>query len=188
MGLLEDVPELYMIIAVVVAVSLVAVTVFIIFWFGLGRQRTFEEAKAIASRQADLVLQEEHKNSPRAKKGKKQFTRKKKVGQQWEEPQQEETIPESQVRKGILKPSSTPDKEPTPERSPRIRVGFNIDVPTDESKSSHSNPPTPHPHKSAAPVFKVREVRLAELSMFVLVCLEPGGHCLHTRGSRSRLV
>ena len=169
MGLLEDVPELYMIVPVVVAVGLVAVTVFIIFWLGLGRQRTFEEAKAIASRQADLVLQEEHKNSPRAKKGKKQFPRKKKAEHQWEEPQQEETIPESQVRKGILKPSSTPGKEPTPERSPRNRVGFSIDVATDESKSSHSNPPTPHPHKSTAPVFKVKEVRRADLSVLVLV-------------------
>ncbi len=152
---MESLPDMYMIIPAAVGVGCVALTVFFIFWIGLGKQRTFEEAKALASRQADLVLQEEYKNSPRAKKGKRQFPRKKKADH-WEDPQQEESLADAQARKGILKSA----KEATPEKAPRNRVEFNIDVDgEEETVTTRSNPPTPHPHK-VAPTFTNKEVSI----------------------------
>lgn len=146
---MEDLTELHVIVPAMVGLGCVVLTVLFIFWLGLGKQRTFEEAKAMASRKAELVLQEEYKNSPRAKKGRKQFPRKKK----WEEPQQEESTDETHTRKGILKLG----KEFTQDRTPRNRVEFNIDNPIQENDTSRSNPPTPYPQKTV-PVFGVEDV------------------------------
>jgi len=153
MALLDDLPEMITVLPVVlIGVGVVGLTVFLIFWFGLGKQRTFEEAKAMASRQADLVLQEEYKNSPRNKKGKRQFPRKKKNP---EEVPQDKDAADSQTPKGILKPVG---KEQTPERSPRSnRVGFSIDM--DEPKvTPRANPPTPHPSKTASTLKTLKDV------------------------------
>ena len=170
MGILEDVPpELYTILVpALVGVGLIGLTVLVVFWIGLRRPKSFEEAKASASRRADLVLQEKaNQNSPRARKTKKPFpTRKKKKTDQWEESQEELTAAtnDSQTPKGILKPVTvTSRKEPTPERSPRNRVGFQIETAVKEEATPRVSPPTPHPAKTA-PVFK------QEVSCFVLHC------------------
>ncbi len=152
MGLLEMFTDTSMIIPAIVAVGTVALTVLGIFWFGFGKTRTFEEAKALASKQADLVLREEYRNSPRAKKGRRQFPRKKKT-EQWEEPQQEESMLEPP--KGILKSAV----EPTPDKSPRSnRVEFNITMEKARGGSARPDPPTPHPHKAVPLAFKSLEV------------------------------
>ncbi len=146
--------DVSLIIPAIIAIGTVVLTVLAIFWFGLGKTRTFEEAKALASKQADQVLQEEYRNSPRAKKGRKQFPRKKKTDH-WDEPQQEETTPP----KGILKSKV----EPTPDKSPRNnRVGFNIAM-EKEGTTTRTNPPTPHPSKTVPSVFKSQEVRVYAL-------------------------
>ena len=175
MGILEDVPpELYSILVpALIGVGLIGLTVLVIFWVGLRSPKSFEEAKASASRRADLVLQEKaNQNSPRAKSVKKPFkTRKKKRSDQWEEPQEESTAAtnDSQAPKGILKPvTATSRKEPTPERSPRNRVGFQIETSMkEETTPPRVSPPTPHPSKTA-PVFK------KEVSYF-LVCVGVNG-------------
>ena len=169
MAVTDDIPAdlLTVVLPVAVCVVLVIVTVAIVFWLGSNRQRSFEEAKAQASRQADEVLKEkESQSSPRAvKKGRR--PRRQKKSDQGEE--YLEDVPlikdEGQPRKSILKtPVSgniVPLNEGTPERSPRSKVGFQLETtPKEDSKTPRTSPPTPHPNKlQQGPVFTA-QVRL----------------------------
>lgn len=179
MAVMDEIPAdlLPVLLPVGIGVVFVIVTVAIVFWLGSNRQRSFEEAKAQASRQAEEVLREkEYRNSPRAaaKKGPGRRTRRPKKGEQGGEESQEETPlvkDDMQPRKSILKvpagSSSTTagaavaPKEVTPERSPRSKVGFHLDTPpkVDEGKISRTSPPTPHPNKQQQqPVFTQQQV------------------------------
>ena len=173
MALLEDIPpEVYtMFIPMMFGVVLVAVTVIAIFWIGAGRQRSFEEAKAQASKRAEEMLKgKEYQNSPRAKKGKRQFPRKPKKA---DEELSSLSLDDSQPLKGILKPAAAVVKELTPERSPRNRVEFQLDSSIKENKTApRASPPTPHPGKQ--PHFKeaMQQVCVYVFACtFVLVCV-----------------
>ena len=182
MAVMDEIPAdlLTVLLPVSIGVVFVIITVAVVFWLGSNRQRSFEEAKAQASRQADEVLREkEYRNSPRAaaKKGPGRRPRRPKRPDQGGEESQEDTPlvkDEGQPRKSILKvpagSSSTTTtsaavapKEVTPERSPRSKVGFHLDTPpkADEGKISRTSPPTPHPNKQQQqpPVFTQQQVQ-----------------------------
>lgn len=158
MAVMDDIPAdlLPVLLPIGIGVIFVIVTVAVVFWLGSNRQRSFEEAKAQASKQADQVLREkEHHSSPKAtKKGRR--PRRQKKAEQGEE-SQEDAPPikeEGQPRKSILKPpaSTILPKEVTPERSPRSsKVGFHLDTPPKEdSRTPRTSPPTPHPNKQSS--------------------------------------
>lgn len=180
MGVLDDVPtELYTIlIPALIGVGLIALTVFVVFWVGLKSPKSFEEAKASASRRADQALLEKaNQSSPRAKKVKKPYpTRKKRKVEVWEDPQEESSATDSQTPKGILKPvTEIVPKESSPDRSPQNRVGFQIDTAVkEESSVSKANPPTPYPAKTIS-LFKAKEVRYFTCNLFDSKRLPCGG-------------
>lgn len=119
----------------VLGVAMVMVTVAFVFWLGSGGKRSYEEAKAQASRKASEALKEKDKVSPKAKKPRKNF-RKKKV---------EEVEPVQ--RKGILKVPSAAD-EAVADRPVINKVEFKLDDSEKEEETSpHINPPTPYPNK-----------------------------------------
>ena len=186
MAVMDEIPAdvLTVLVPVSIGVVFVIATVAVVFWLGSNRQRSFEEAKAQASRQADEVLREkEYRNSPRAatKKGPGRRPRRpKKADQGGEESQEDVPLVKDeggQPRKSILKvpaavgsssssatassPAVAP-KEVTPERSPRSKVGFHLDTPpkADEGKVSRTSPPTPHPNKQQQqpPLFAQQQV------------------------------
>ena len=173
MAVLDEIPAdlLPVLLPVGIGVVFVIVTVAVVFWLGSNRQRSFEEAKAQASRQAEEVLRgKEYRNSPRAaaKKGPGRRPRRPKKADQGGEDSQEDTPlskDDGQPRKSILKvpaPATPAAKEATPERSPRSKVGFHLDTPpkADEAKQSRTSPPTPHPSKQQqAPMFAQQPVR-----------------------------
>jgi nitrogen fixation-related uncharacterized protein len=123
----------------VLGVGMVLVTVIVVFWLGSGKKRSYEEAKAQASRKAEEVLREKEQTSPKAKKGKKNFRKKK-------EHQDESGVP---PRKGILKPPSPSSivEAATPERPTPNKVEFKLDAPAKEGKVQRVNPTTPYPNK-----------------------------------------
>ena len=189
MAVMDEIPAdlLPVLLPVSIGVVFVIATVAVVFWLGSNRQRSFEEAKAQASRQADEVLREkEYRNSPRAaaKKGPgRRPRRSKRVDQGGEESQEETPLvkDEGQPRKSILKvpaaSSSTTigatvaPKEVTPERSPRSKVGFNLDTPpkVDEGKTSRTSPPTPHPNKQQQqPTFPHQQVNALHKFFFII--------------------
>lgn len=173
MAFLDDVPpEFYtMLIPVLLGVGLVAITVLAIFWIGAGRQRSFEEAKAQASKRAEEVLKgKEYQNSPRAKKGKRQYPRKPKKG---DEEGVGLSLEDTQPLKGILKAAASTAKEATPERSPRNRVEFQLDSPSADTKETpRTSPPTPHPAKQPPMRLQMQPVSIASI---FYVC--PYEHC-----------
>ena len=168
MAFTDEIPAdiLTVLLPVGIGVLFVIVTVVVVFWLGSNRQRSFEEAKAQASRQAAEVLREkEHQNSPRAAKKGRRPPRRPKRADQGDDSQEDTPLikDEGQPRKSILKPAAvaiSPPKEATPERSPKAKVGFNLSTPLkEESKTPRMSPPTPHPSKqTAAPLF-VPQVR-----------------------------
>lgn len=185
MAVMDEIPTdlVTVLLPVSIGVVFVIATVAVVFWLGSNRQRSFEEAKAQASRQADEVLREkEYRNSPRAvaKKGPGRRPRRPKRGDQGGEESQEDAPlvkdDGQPPRKSILKvPAATSSgsnttgavaaasKEATPERSPRSKVGFHLDTPpkVDEGKTSRTSPPTPHPNKQQqSPVFAQQQVQL----------------------------
>ena len=139
MVLEEMSPDLLAIVLpIVLGVLAVLVTVVVVFWIGSGTGRSYEEAKAQASRKAEEVLKEKEHLSPRAKKPRKNFRKKK------SEEHQEETEPVP--RKGILKVATPASGDP--DRSLPHKVGFKLETPLkDGEKASRTNPPTPHPIK-----------------------------------------
>lgn len=143
MGEMEDTMDLLgVVLPTLLGVAMVMATVVIVFWIGSGKKRSYEEAKAQASRKAEEALKEREQTSPKAKKPRKNF-RKKKV----EEPHDE--VP----RRGILKttPPAAPQVETSPERQPPNKVEFKLDTPVKEgSANRHANPPTPYPNKDAS--------------------------------------
>ena len=144
----EIAPDLVSIVLpTVLGVAMVLVTVAIVFWIGSGTQRSYEEAKLQASRKAEEALKEKEHISPRAKKPRKNF-RKKKPGETQEEP--EPLAP----RKGILKVPSASGVEPmTPDRPVPNKVEFKLDMEDgggEEDTSRSSLPTTPYPSKDAA--------------------------------------
>lgn len=155
MAVIDDIPAdlLPVLLPVGIVVLVVILTVVIVFWLGSNRQRSFEEAKAQASKQAEEVLREkEHQNSPRAASKKGRRLRRPKKSDQGEDSQEESLLvkDEGQPRKSILKMPvpAAPLKEATPERSPRSKVGFQLDTPPKEdNKTPRMSPPTPHPNK-----------------------------------------
>jgi nitrogen fixation-related uncharacterized protein len=185
MAVMDEIPTdlVTVLLPVSIGVVFVIATVAVVFWLGSNRQRSFEEAKAQASRQADEVLRvKEHRNSPRAvaKKGTGRRPRRPKRGDLGGEESQEDAplIKDDgqPPRRSILKvpagsssssPAAAaplvPAKEATPERSPRSKVGFHLDTPpkTDEGKTSRTSPPTPHPNKQQQqpPLFTQQQVR-----------------------------
>ena len=186
MAVMDEIPTdlVTVLLPVSIGVVFVIATVAVVFWLGSNRQRSFEEAKAQASRQADEVLREkEYRNSPRAiaKKGQGRRPRRPKRGDQGGEESQEDTPlvkdDGQPPRKSILKVPAVSSsgssntmaavaaapKEATPERSPRSKVGFHLDTPpkVDEGKTSRTSPPTPHPNKQQqSPVFTQQQVQL----------------------------
>lgn len=130
---------LNLVLPVVGAVVLVMGTVGFVFWLGWGKQRSYEEAKEQASRKAEEVLRERAQVSPRAKKPRRTFSRKKKSEEHQEEA---ESAP---PRKGILKaPSAAAEGRLSPNK-----VEFKLDTPhTEEEKTPRlASPPTPYPNK-----------------------------------------
>lgn len=130
------------VVPIVLGVAMVLVTVVLVFWVGSGKKRSYEEAKAQASRKAEEVLRQKEQVSPKAKKARKNFRKKK-------EPQDEaETAP---PRKGILKTNSPAASVEitTPERPSPNKVEFKLDAPVKEDGGHHTNPPTPYPNKGA---------------------------------------
>lgn len=122
------------VLPIVLGVAMVLVTVAIVFWIGTGNQRSFEEAKLRASRKAEETLKEKEKVSPKAKKPRKNFRKKKPELQE-----DHELVP----RKGILKFASMSVERPSPNK-----VEFILDTPVkEEMKTPHTNPPTPYPNK-----------------------------------------
>lgn len=128
----------------VLGVAMVLATVAIVFWIGSGKQQSYEEARAQASRKADEALKEKEQVSPRSKKPRKAFRKKK--GEE-----EAESVPHP--RKGILKtPSTEGTVQAVPERAPPNKVEFKLDNSgKDEEvvKDRHSTPPTPYPKNIA---------------------------------------
>ncbi len=146
MGIEEFSPDLLsVVLPTVFGVGMVLVTVAIVFWLGSGSQKSYEEAKAQASRRAEEAMKEKEHSSPRAKKSKKNFRRKKA-----DEPQEETEIAPP---KGILKsiPVSASPSSPPSERSPLLhKVEFKLDTQAkEETKVQRASPPTPYPVKNA---------------------------------------
>ena len=132
---------LTLVIPAVVGVGVVAATVVLVFWLGVGKQRSFEEAKRLAVKHADEVLKEQF--SPKPKK--KPFSRrpKKSHGRGLDEDQGEDARSSDHPLKPILKPAV--GKATTPERLPH-KVEFQLETPQKEpEKTPRTNPPTPHP-------------------------------------------
>ena len=128
-------------------VAAVLLTVAVVFWLGSGKQQSFEQAQRQARKKAEEVLKEREHVSPRAKKSRKNF-RKKKSSETQEEP--EPVAP----RKGILKvPSVTSTVEAaSPERPTPNKVEFKLDTtpPKDESGAPRTiSPPTPYPSRES---------------------------------------
>ena len=170
MAFTDEIPAdvLTVLLPVGVGVVFVIATVAVVFWLGSNRQRSFEEAKAQASKQAEQVLREkEHRSSPRAppKKGAgRQKRRPKKTDHGGDESQEDTPLIKDEgqsPRKSILKvPPAEPEKDVTPDRSPRSKVVFHLDTPPkDDGKGSRVSPPTPNPNKQQAPVFTQPQVR-----------------------------
>lgn len=132
--MLEDIPPEFLIPAsfsVVVVLFLVS----IVFFVGAGRSRSYEEAKAQASREAEAILRDQH--SPKAKK-KRSFPRRR-AGKG------EESAAEPPPRPGILKGVSK-GGESAGERSPARSVAFELDAtPKQASGPGPISPPTPYP-------------------------------------------
>lgn len=142
--MLEDIPPEFLIPASF-SVVIVLILVSIVFFVGAGHTRSYEEAKAQASREADAILRDHH--SPKAKK-KRSFPRRR--GGKGEDP-----APEPPPRPGILKGVSK-GGEPPPERSPARSVAFELDAtPKKASSSGPISPPTPYPTASN-PIFSAR--------------------------------
>ena len=172
--MMDEIPAdlLPVLLPVGIGVLFVILTVVVVFWLGSNRQRSFEEAKLQASKQAEEVLREkEYRNSPRAvaKKGPGRRPRRPKKAEQGggEESQEDSSKDEGQPRKSILKVSApaiavpVPKEMTPPERSPRSKVGFHLDAPlkADEAKTVRTSPPTPHPNKQQTPNFAQQQVR-----------------------------
>lgn len=138
---------LSIVLPTVLGVAMVLVTVAVVFWMGSGPQRSYEEAKAQASLKAEETLKGKEQASPKAKKPRKNF-RKKKADEHQEEP--EPVAP----RKGILKGQSAgveASAERTPaERTPPNKVEFKLDTTPKETKAPRVDPPTPYPTKDTA--------------------------------------
>lgn len=146
MALNEIPPDLLtVVLPVVLGVGMVLGTVVFIFWLGSGSKRTYEEAKALASKKAEEKLKEkeiEHA-TPKPKKLRKNFRRKK-----TEEPQ-EESVGSQSARKGILKiGEAAATDEHTPDRH---KVDFKLDIASLKAREEGTgkkllhSPPTPYP-------------------------------------------
>ena len=140
---MEIPPEVFTIgVPAAIGVSMVALTVLLVFWLGVGRQRSFEEAKAQASRRAEKVIRAEQHSSRKEKKKKQPFFKKRREEQ---ENHLEPSSPDQPLRP-ILK--AVEPKRPTPERSLH-KVSFRPEKtpPRDEERTPRppSSPPTPYP-------------------------------------------
>ena len=147
MAEIEEMPSdlLSIVLPTVLGVAMVLVTVAIVFWMGSGPQRSFEEAKAQASLKAEETLRGKEQASPKARKPRKNF-RKKKSDDHQEEP--EPAAP----RKGILKGQSAGVEVSSERASPNkveFKVEFKLDTPPKETKAPRVDPPTPYPAKDA---------------------------------------
>lgn len=140
--MLEEIPAelLTVVVPSVIGVGAVALTVLLVFWLGSGRQRSFEEAKALASKKAEEALKEHQ--SPRSKR-KKTFPKKRKE-EVLEDSQSAKEPPKSILKQGGGK-SETPDR----------RVEFDLKTPPKESSNPRTSPPTPHPSAGKRPHFEV---------------------------------
>lgn len=143
---MEDMTDLLgVLLPTLLGVGMVLGTVIIVFWIGSGQKRSYEEAKAQASLKAEQAIKEKEKTSPKPKKPRKNF-RKKKADESRDEV-------EPAPRKGILKttPPAAPHVETPPERSAPNKVGFKLDSSEKEEGTPHqANPPTPYPSKDAS--------------------------------------
>ena len=131
------------ILPTVLGVAMVLATVATVFWLGSGKKRSYEEAKAQASRKAEEALREKEKEkektSPKPKKGRKNFRRKK---------ESQEDADTTLPRKGILKAPAAGVEMATPER-PSPKVEFKLDTMAKEDGARRANPTTPYPNKDA---------------------------------------
>jgi len=145
------------VVPTVVGVAVIGVLTLLAFWLGSGNQRSYEEAMARATKEAEKVINKEReKHSPRGSRKKKTKRKKGAVAEEDEPP----PIP---PLKPILKNSGVKPPTPQAERSPQKFVEFQLDSPPrrEEEKTPHPNPPTPHPVKQ--PVFGTMPSKIEEL-------------------------
>ena len=113
-----------------------------VFWIGAGKKHSYEEARAQASKKAEEALKERVHSSPKAKKPRRTYRRKKAE----ESSDALESVP---PRKGILKPPSADVDSPQGRLSPN-KVEFKLESPSkpEEKTPRLSSPPTPYPTKA----------------------------------------
>ena len=145
------------VVPTVVGVAVIGVLTLLAFWLGSGQQRSYEEAMARATKEAEKVISKEReKLSPRGIRKKKTKRKKGAVAE-------EEESPPAPPLKPILKNSGVKPPTPQPERSPQKYVEFQLDSPPrrEEGRTPLFNPPTPHPVKQ--PVFGTTSSKIEEL-------------------------
>ncbi len=173
----EVAPELLVVVPAVVGA--VALLVALVFWLGSGRQRSFEEEKAMASKRAEEALREREKAQQGGKK-KKPFARRKAAargsGGEEEEGGKGTETPEPAL-KPILKasgkksPAAAAIASParavstSPERSP-LKVDFQLEEMTTpkpmEKKSPFQRTLTPHPSTLKQKAAIARRIEMEE--------------------------
>lgn len=139
----------------VVGVAIIGLLTLLAFWLGSGQQRSYEEAMARATKEAEQVIsREREQHSPR--QARKKRPKKKKPAEENETP-----VP---PLKPILKNSSSKPQNAQPERSPQKLVEFQLDSPPrhEEERAPRTNPPTPHPSKQSW--FNIETPKMEDLS------------------------
>ena len=140
----------------VVGVAVIGLLTLLAFWLGSGQQRSYEEAMARATKEAEQVIsREREQHSPRQTRKKR--PKKKKLAEENETP----SVP---PLKPILKNSSSKPLNAQPERSPQKLVEFQLDSPPrhEEERAPRTNPPTPHPIKQSW--FDIETPKMEDLS------------------------
>ena len=156
-GMLEEVSVADVVtiaVPTVVGVGVIGLLTLLAFWLGSGQQRSYEEAMARATKEAEKVIsREREQHSPRQTKRKR--PKKKKPA--------EENEPPVPLLKPILKNSSSKPQNVQPERSPQKLVEFQLDSPPrHKERPPPTNPPTPHPGKQ--PWFNIETPKMEDLS------------------------
>ena len=157
-GMLEEVSVADVVtiaVPTVVGVGIIGLLTLLAFWLGSGQQRSYEEAMARATKEAEKVIsREREQHSPR--QARKKRPKKKK-------PSEENEPPPVPPLKPILKNSSSKPRNVQPERSPQKLVEFQLDSPPrHEERPPPTNPPTPHPAKQ--PWFNIETPKMEDLS------------------------
>ncbi|CAI8028659.1 hypothetical protein GBAR_LOCUS16316 [Geodia barretti] len=172
----ESLSMLTVVVPAVVGVSVVVVTVVLVFWLGAGRQTSYEDAMKARQGHADRELrkiterereqkQKREKKRPGGRSGRRQESGKLE-GQQGDV----EVTPLPPAQKGILKTTTTSKANSVAakdkaEPSAGVRVDFEVsETPAKPSKTPRTNPPTPHPsaQRGSRPPFSTPLARALE--------------------------